>query len=709
MNGRSLVLVLLVLSFAPPVTSGAAARKASQSGRVQSGDRPIPFPEVRVYRATAKSRRARLVGEVRGEADGQFTVRYTRPSKKDAVLYVVADGARPAKGMPPGPVRLASVLGRRPYPDSVVVNERTTVAAAYAMAQFIAGEKIGGPKPGLPNAAATVRNLVDLENGGIGAVLGSSPNGTETSALLTVNSLANMLASCVREVGGCSTLFALTTPPGGAAPGNTLDAMVNVAHDPGLNVAALLQTAQTAPVYAPALPSDAATNPDSPDYVNSFVLALRYTSAGPTGPVMDGPGNIAFDRDGNAWVNNNYAYGSSPDVVECGSTRLIKLTPTGGTPTGAPYGGNDVTQDGVGAGGLYGAGFGIAVDPKDHVWVTSFGFQGQRLFANSPKPDCANMAEVLAVSVSKFDRKGRAISPDGNPSANVPGGYPGPGAMKQPQGVKSDRRGDIWIAGCVDGTVTRFRGGRPQRADFMKVSDSPKVDVFDKGFDVAIDGRGHAWVTGNGSSSVVEINRKFKVVTNLSKGFDRPMGIASDSAGHLWVADAGLPNPPCPPALAGDPSASIGDDGGKNVLAAVTLIDTTGDEPTTTRFGKVGGNRNGLRWPWGIAVDGNDNVWVANFAGQRIMHMCGAKKAKCPPGKVTGDPISPDDGYFFNGFDRITAVQIDPSGNVWMTNNWILQGFTHPENPGGKQVVVFIGLAAPVRTPLLGPPRQPRN
>ncbi len=38
---------------------------------------------------------------------------------------------------------------------------------------------------------------------------------------------------------------------------------------------------------------------------------------------------------------------------------------------------------------------------------------------------------------------------------------------------------------------------------------------------------------------------------------------------------------------------------------------------------------------------------------------------------------------------------------------WIDDAFDHPENPGGHQVVILIGIAAPVKTPLIGPPRQP--
>lgn len=77
--------------------------------------------------------------------------------------------------------------------------------------------------------------------------------------------------------------------------------------------------------------------------------------------------------------------------------------------------------------------------------------------------------------------------------------------------------------------------------------------------------------------------------------------------------------------------------------------------------------------------------------------------ANCPPGTGTGQPISPPMGYGFNGLTRNTGIQIDPSGNVWIANNW--KNFPLPDkNPGGYQMVVYIGLAGPLRTPLIGPP-----
>jgi hypothetical protein len=104
-------------------------------------------------------------------------------------------------------------------------------------------------------------------------------------------------------------------------------------------------------------------------------------------------------------------------------------------------------------------------------------------------------------------------------------------------------------------------------------------------------------------------------------------------------------------------------------------------------------------------VDGDDHIWVANFAGRRLSEFCGARPATCPSGLGTGDPISPASGYTSDALTRNTGVAIDPSGNVWVANNWL--DVPRQSNPSGHELVLFIGLAAPVATPLNGPPHRP--
>jgi hypothetical protein len=47
---------------------------------------------------------------------------------------------------------------------------------------------------------------------------------------------------------------------------------------------------------------------------------------------MDGPGFIAFDEGGSAWIANNYNWApgtADPDGVVCGAQDVLRLTPTG--------------------------------------------------------------------------------------------------------------------------------------------------------------------------------------------------------------------------------------------------------------------------------------------------------------------------------------------------------------------------------------------
>ena len=46
------------------------------------------------------------------------------------------------------------------------------------------------------------------------------------------------------------------------------------------------------------------------------------------------------------------------------------------------------------------------------------------------------------------------------------------------------------------------------------------------------------------------------------------------------------------------------------------------------------------------------------------------------------------------------------AGNVWMVNNWS-DGTPLANFVGGSGLIQFVGLAAPVRTPIVGPPQRP--
>jgi len=359
--------------------------KDTVSGFVLSGNQPIELAEVALF-STGTSRGIELLGTGITEF-GFFSITFNLPSNDKAVLYATAQSpvlglSQQTNVLVSDSVRLATVLGRKSIESDIVINERTTVATAYAMAQFFNADGIDGPSPGLQNAADILTRLVELDTGNTTFFLNNIPNGSSTTTRDAFNSLANMLAACVRDENECDTLFELSTTPGGDEPGDTLIAALNIAHFPWQNVEDLFDFSLEEPVYGPSL--------GSTDDITAWIIAIRYVG---NGMEFNGPGNTAFDAEGNAWIANNYVFKDNPLDFACGDDHVIRLTPTGEDAPGAPYQG----------GGLYGAGYGITLDTDNNVWIGNFAFQGQ---------GCMLDQDARAHSVSKFSPQGVPISPD---------------------------------------------------------------------------------------------------------------------------------------------------------------------------------------------------------------------------------------------------------------------------------------------------------
>jgi hypothetical protein len=111
--------------------------------------------------------------------------------------------------------------------------------------------------------------------------------------------------------------------------------------------------------------------------------------------------------------------------------------------------------------------------------------------------------------------------------------------------------------------------------------------------------------------------------------------------------------------------------------------------------------------PWGVSIDGNDDVWVGNFWGRGAVLVAGAEPRGHPTGTKPGDVIH----VFQSGsIQMITDVSIDPAGNAWAANNWNFPPAVLDDVPaqptstwgGGSGFTVIYGVASPVKTPLMG-------
>jgi hypothetical protein len=605
------------------------------------------------------------------DADGNFQIFYDVPSSERSVLLVQADR---------GPVTLASAIGYGgEVPASVVVNERTTVAAGNAFAQFVSGRRVAGNAVGMINAVRMAGNLANPATGEPGEVIARTPNGSDTRTFQTFNSLANAVAACVASDRSCQDLFAVAEPPGAAAPRNVLQAVANIVKYPWYpgypndQPDPLFELSKTAPVYQPVL-----------DFrPTNWLLFLKITGGfykeQDSTNLMDGPGNFAIDDQGYIYFDTNYIP-QPKGVYACASNRAIKLTPWGENDKNSPF------LDG----GLSGQGFGTIFDPSNRLWIANFGFQD---------PPCENSPMAATKnSVSVFTRDGTAITPAT--------GYT-QGNISWPQGIASDRQGNIWIANCGNDTVTLYKQGDPSQAVNIPLGPTPpsgKPEI--KPFGTVVDHHGNLWVTGNRSNAMYVLSPSGALIDTLPGTYQgktvitKPIGNAVDSQGNVWVANSDWLDVPCPTRF--ELGAWTG--------ASVTMYRASDRAPQPgSPF-----NGGGITLPWGVTVDGDDTVWVLNFGAQppgprysigpnAVSRLCGADTTRCPPGLSTGDPISPSTGYQSDALERMTAGAVDPSGNLWVTNNWKIDVDAF-QNPGGNAVIILIGAAAPVKTPVIGPP-----
>jgi hypothetical protein len=683
---RTLLAAVAVcgMVFAGTVATAAATppRASVLQGTVESGGAGLSNFSVSLYAAFV-DREPRWVplGSAKSDKKGKFRLKFAVPhglAGSDPLLFVEATR---------GPAMLASAIsaGLGTVPQRVVVNERTTVATGNAFAQFIDGHRIAGNRYGMTNAVGMAANLADPVTGAVGSVLATAPNGTETSTLATFNSLANAIASCVTDRADCKTLFRASAPPGGPPSKTVLEAVANVVKYPAFPPSRapkgdpVFALSRRTPVNQPAL-SAAPT---------SWLLFLKITggaySAQDSDNLMNGPGNFAIDEKGFVWVNDN-AVPRPPGEYACAGLRLLRFTPSGQPLPGTPYFG----------GGLNGAGYGITLDPNGRVWVGNFGFQDppcldpQFAAEQGSRPAPHN-------SVSVFQVDGTALSgPDGYTDGNI----------SWPQGTVSDRAGNIWIANCGNDSVTMLPGGDPARAVNIPLGPAPEEGHPQlKPFGATVDARGNVWIANNRGNAVSVISPDGRLIDTLPGTFQgrtvlsHPVGNATDTKGNVWVANSDWLDSPCPT------RAELGE--AENPSITAFRQDTRKPFPGSPFTG------GGLTLPCGIAVDGKDTVWVFNFGvvpvGQTsdiptgISRFCGVDTRACPKGTKTGDPISPDTGYRSDALERITGGQFDPSGNIWLTNNW-KRDADPIVNPFGNAIVVAVGAAAPVRTPLLGPP-----
>jgi hypothetical protein len=668
--------------------AGAAAdASGGLTGKVQAAGGPIAGSTVTLY--AAGEGKPMLLAQGKTGDDGAFTLEVGTGKLKDSadkMLYLVARGGTPrvaGASSRNDSIALLAVLGSE-RPKTVMVNEFTTIASVWTGAQFLEGDVLSGSKLGLRIAAGNVPNFVDLSTGGYGTTIQDALNSGQTPTMANFATLANVLAGAVTQVkpDATSRFLAAATPRSGKTPTDTLEALEVVARDSGYKperLFALLDAFYPVPNGKNLRPT-----PFTP-YLSwapsAWVLPLKFTGGG-----LSAPGKLMIDSQGNVWAGNNMIVGAqNQDVLWAGT--LSKFAPNGKPLSPMTFG--------FTGGGVEGIGFGLAIDAQDNVWGTCYGSK----------------------AIVKFDKTGKPLSP--------PEGWTFGGKLGLMQQIIVAPNGDVWANDAENSQIVYLPKGDPQKVQFFFVNQS-KDPLRNPGhllapFSMVIDQQNRIWV-GNAmgdwvsrfSATDPSKVEKFKVGYSVS-------GMGVDSQGNVWVTnrlgsswrgaevlarmlwaarDHGNPDPTLTTAMSKQSSGYW--EGG-----SVAVLRPDGSQHS---FSPISGN--GLAGPWAVAVDGNDNVWVSNFVSDKfgIVQLCGANANAWPPGKKMGDPISPPGGYVGGGLQMQVDIDIDPAGNVWVSNNWqdiqsLLGRNAEPLSTrgAGQGIVCFYGMAKPVRTPLIGP------
>jgi hypothetical protein len=643
-------------------------------GKTHGGQFPVTGSTVQVYAVSAAgagyaAQTAALGTSVTTDAGGNWSYGdFTCTSQSDE-LYVVSTGGNPGLGgnvNNPG-LAMTAALGPCSGVDSipfVFIDEVTTVATVYSLAGFSTDYLHIGTSStntvGLSNAFATVNNLVDITTGqaltttpGYASAPANSTNDTFRSIVPydLINTLANIIASCVNTDGvsnpACANLFQIT---GGslASPAvsvtNTADAVLYIAHHPGLpsstsfsqtNSANLFALSTASAPFGPAL----TTNP------NDYTMTVNFVGGGLGGVKATSTSaaqRLAIDQSGDLWVPNP-ARGTVTELSNLGVPLSPSTTINTSTLAYRP-----IVVGGF-TGGLSNPNH-IAIDLSGNAWV-------------SDGVSC----------LGAFSQSGTPLS--GSPYSVCPTSS-GPAA-----GVAVDAANNIWIE--TESSITEVSNSAAPI--FQQTSGFDVLNSF-----LGPDYTGHMWFidSGNGHYGAFTSSGSLYTETNTvlpyaSNGWTAMGPLATSAGGNnglaMWITQA---------------------DGVENIQPALL----TGGSAIDTFPNAILPDTEAV--PGGIAVDGSGYYYFSNTGGANGTNEIPANITvyTSADGQVSTNAEGYVGGSALTALEIPNAVGVDQSGNLWVLNQ---NNYNNNESaPAGgtylgngvnaANLTEFVGLGSPV-------------
>ncbi len=571
-------------------------------GLVRGGQQPIAGATIRMISAgtSGYGSAGTLLATTTTGTMGNFAFPNlpTCPSNSELV-YLQSSGGDPGSGVNAFAAE-AALIGRcGDITSSTFVNisEVTTIATAYALAPF------ASVSPGITNIGSSVGNILGLKNvvGSVGILVDNSSGLAQRadafSGLLVptaeVNTLANILASCLNAVGSgrCAAVLAAATPPGGSAPTDTFQAAIDIALNPGNNVADLFSFSTASPPFQPAL-ANAPTD---------FVLGIIYNGGPLTGSVA--AHGVDVDPFGNVWLACAVNGTSGGAVVEISPSGEYLSPPTGYLSTSL-----DVPEV-------------LAVNSSGNVEIASLSDSrlleiGSMGSATGPfsAASATSLAGPVGVAIDNRDLSSWVTDSVTNQLTHI--SITGSeDTLNSPQntgnaplGVAIDGTGTVWVA---DSDMNSLSGAASGLSRYSPNGNGTfRTATFSTGpgtypFDLAIDHEGNVW---SAQYSGIGKNASDGTILSPTGGFktnadNSPFTLAIDGLGRVFAANASLNYP--------------------SQSGTVTVLSNDGALLSTSNSG-YGYSANGtlpinVFGPKGIALDSSGNVWVAGKAGTPLL------------------------------------------------------------------------------------------
>jgi hypothetical protein len=564
------------------------------TGVMESGSNPVSAAVISFYAAGSSGPgvgATNLLGtqQVTTDASGKFSIPVFQCATSRTQVYLVGRGgiASPASGSDNSALVMMAALGDCASVGSsttVVMNEVTTAAAAWALAQFIGTDAAIGASAtnatGLRNAFLTAANVANISKG-------TAPGpGLPTNTVLEtakLNTLAAAMWTCNQPVNSaaCPKLFSAVSRANNELV-DTLDAALSVIRNPGTNPAAVFASVALSP-FAPVL----STAP------HDWTLSATFGNCSSGCGGLNLPGSLAIDSTGNVWVAN-YFGGAASEFSNAGAT---------------------ASANGYAATGLEES-FGIAVDAQDSAWITS---------------ESGNSTG----SVTHLSSSG----------ANLSGsGYSG-GGIYYPVAVAATSGGQIWVADYANaaatllaGNGTAISGSSGYAPGALPFTTAVAIDGNQNGWfayqggvamvtqtgvvnsyaccnvpaGIALDASGNVWVADYEASKVVKLSSGGTIMGKTALGgVNTPVDVAVDGSGNVWTAN----------------------------YRANTVSELSGATLQAVSPAAGFGLDASLYGPFGLGVDSSGDVWISNAYGNTLTELIGvAGPVKTP---VLGLPAQP--------------------------------------------------------------------